>query len=105
MSITTDFSALRGLGFAKLRRHRQRGVALGSHLLACSAMLALLALGPFGCASRYQMGATTALAVDAMATAAEQRRNGDIPVGPYAAVAGKRLATEGDADEGRDADD
>ncbi|MDD9961697.1 MAG: hypothetical protein OXU70_06345 [Gammaproteobacteria bacterium] len=70
--------------------------------LLCGA--ALLALGLSGCASRYPMGAGTALAVDAMAVAAEQRRAAggrSVPVGPYAAVAEERLDTTagGDAED------
>lgn len=70
--------------------------------LLCGA--ALLALGLSGCASRYPMGAGTALAVDAMAVAAEQRRaagGGSVPVGPYAGVAEGRLDTAagGDAED------
>ncbi|MYE60478.1 MAG: hypothetical protein F4X35_13270 [Alphaproteobacteria bacterium] len=79
------------------------GVGQGLRRLLCGA--ALLALGLSGCASRYPMGAGTALAVDAMVVAAEQRRaagGGSVPVGPYAATAEGRLDSTA---EGEDADD
>ena len=72
------------------------------------ALVALLsALGLPGCANRVQLGAGTALAVEAMAVAAEQRRAAGgpaVPVGPFAVHVKERLETgAGDSDgEGGD---
>jgi len=66
-------------------------------------LLAWLALGGSGCASRHQPGATTSLAIDVMAVAAEQRRaeaHRGTPVGAHAARAEQRLATAGEAGGG-----
>lgn len=68
----------------------------GCRRLARSVLLASLALALSGCAARYNMGAGTSLAVDAMVVVAEQRRAaGDfsVPVGAYVAPAEGRLAT------------
>lgn len=57
----------------------------------------LLALSLSGCANRVQPGASTALAVEAMAVAAEQRRAAGgpaVPVGPYATHVKERLETQ-----------
>ena len=97
MSITTE--ALRMMPF------RRSGGQRRGCLAWCPVLLASLALGLSGCANRYPMGAGTALAVDAMAVAAEQRQAADdrsLPVGVHAARAGERLATgagEGDAED------
>lgn len=77
--------------------------------LACPLALVslLLAFGMSGCANRVQPGAGTALAVEAMAVAAEQRRAAGgpaVPVGPFAVHVKERLETgAGDSDgEGGD---
>lgn len=99
--ITTSFPDRR----ARLRQAAR--FAPGERLGRCRraaglAVLGALAMGLAGCASRYQMGEATSLAVQAMVLAAEQRDAAggrEAPVGGHAARAGERLDTGGGGDD------